>query len=146
MMVLWIKTMRVLFTLCFLCNQISDSTLRSVWASCVRIYGWYPWSLEIFKFWFLWIFRLSIIPTKSPHRKRKIPLKVNYLQLNQSGSSVFRIIEVGFAWNGYSWLIYHVAFLSVTHQVRIFYNIKVFSLFTSYSSVLISRNLGDLEL
>ena len=143
MMILWIKTMRVLFTFCFLCNQISDSTLRSVWESCVRIYGWYPWSLEIFEFWFLWIFRLSLIPIKSPHRKREN--FAIYLQLNQGGSSVFRI-EVGIAWNAHSWLIYHVAFLSITQQVRKFYNIRVLSLFTLYFSVLISRNLGDLAL
>ena len=143
MMILWIKTMRVLFTFCFLCNQISDSTLRSVWESCVRIYGWYPWSLEIFEFWFLWIFRLSLIPIKSPHRKREN--FAIYLQLNQGGSSVFRIIEVEIAWNAHSWLIYHVAFLSIAQQVRQFYNIRVLSLFALYSSVLISRNLGDLE-
>ena len=145
-MVLWIKTMRVLLKLCFLCNQIFDSTLRIVWVSCVRIYDWYPWSLEIFEFWFLWVFRLSLIPTTSSHRKRKNSTKSTLPQLNQGGSSVFRIIEVGIAWNAHSWLIYRVAFLSITQQVRKFYNIRVLSLFTLYFSELISRNLGDLEL
>ena len=80
-MVLWIKTMRAFFKLCFLCDQIFDLTLRIVWVSCVRIYGWYPWSWEIFEFWFLWIFRLSLIPTTSSHKKGKgkIPPKAHYL-------------------------------------------------------------------
>ena len=143
-MVLWIKTMRVLFKVCFLCDQIFDLTLRIVWVSCVRINGDIHEAGKFSSFDFCGF--LSLIPTTSSHRKRKNSTKSTLPQLNQGGSSVFRIIEVGIAWNAHSWLIYRVAFLSITQQVRKFYNIRVLSLFTLYFSVLISRNLGDLEL